>query len=228
MPALKWDQVGDRTYETGVSHGALYLPNESGIYDSGFAWNGLVTITEAPTGAASNPHYADNLMYLNLIAAEHFAGTIAAYTYPEEFEQCDGTAAPSVGLAVGQQTRKPFGLSYRTLLGNDLAGTDYGYKIHLVYGALAAPSQKAYGTVNDTPAAIEFSWGITTTPVEVPGFKPSAKISIDSSKVSAAHLASLEDILYGKDAVTGTTPSPAVAARLPLPGEIITLFGTGA
>lgn len=216
MPALTWDQVGDRVYETGVDHGVLYLPDDTGVYATGVAWNGLVTVTEAPTGASANPHFADNIMYLNLIAAEHFAGTIAAFTYPDEFEECDGTAAPAQGLAVAQQTRKPFGLSYRTRLGNDLAGDDYGYKLHLVYGALAAPSQKAYGTVNDTPAAIQFSWGITTTPVDVPGFKPSAKLSIDSTKADATKLSALEDILYGAD---------AAEARLPLPAEIITLLG---
>lgn len=218
MPALTWDQSGERFFETGVDRGVLYIPNSTtGAYDTGFAWNGLTTVTEAPTGAAANAHYADNLLYLNLISAEHFAGTIAAYTYPDEFAQCDGTATPSDGVSISQQTRKTFGLCYRTLLGNDLASTDYGYKLHLVYGALAAPSQKAYGSVNDTPAAIEFSWGITTTPVPVPGFKPSAKIDIDSSKISASALTALEAILYGSSGSPGTT------ARLPLPAEVLTV-----
>jgi hypothetical protein len=216
MPRLAWDQTGDRTYETGVDHGVLYIPDETGVYATGVPWNGLTTVTESPSGADANPLYADNIKYLNLVAAESFGGTIEAYTYPDEFAQCDGTALPAPGVAIGQQLRRTFGLSYRTRFGNDVAGTDHGYKLHLVYGCLAAPSERAYASINDTPDAITFSWGFTTTPVDVPGFKPSALITIDSTTVSAAALATLEDRLYGT-ATTGT-------AGLPLPAEVIGIF----
>lgn len=212
---LLWDQVGERTYETGVDRGVLYLPDNAGRYDEGVAWNGLVTVTESPSGADASPQYADNIKYLNLVAAEQFGGTIEAFTYPDEFSECDGTAEPTAGIKIGQQGRRPFGLSYRTRLGNDVDGTDHGYKLHLVYGALAAPSEKAYGTINDTPGAITFSWGITTTPVDVPGYKPTALLTIDSTKVPAASLAQLEDILYG---------TAGGDARLPLPAEVLGLF----
>src|SRR5690606_35515536 len=172
MARVTWDQVGERLYETGVDHGVLYLRNETGDYDTGVAWNGLVSVTESPTGAESNPQYADNIKYLNLVSAEEFGATIEAFTYPEEFAQCDGTAAPAAGVYVGQQPRRTFGLSYRTQVGNDIDGTDHGYKLHLIYGALAAPSEKAYNTINDSPEAITFSWELTTTAVEVPGLKP--------------------------------------------------------
>jgi hypothetical protein len=217
MVALTWDKVGDRIYETGVDHGVLYVQDAAGIYGAGVPWNGLVTVTESRSGAEANPQYADNIKYLNLISAEEFGGTIEAFTYPKEFEICDGTAAPAVGVAVGQQTRRAFGLSYRTRVGNDVAGTDFGYKIHLVYGALAAPTEKAYGTINDSPEAITFSWEITTTPIPVPGFKPSAQMIVDSTEVDAAALASLEDLLYGT--ATGTP-------GLPAPSAVIALFAT--
>lgn len=215
MTRLRWDQVGERLYETGVDRGVLYLPNSSGEYDNGVAWNGLVTVTESPSGAEANPQYADNIKYLNLVSAEQFGGTVEAYTYPEEFAECDGTASPQSGISVGQQSRKSFGLCYRTQVGNDLEGTDHGYKLHLVYGALAAPSEKAYGTINDSPEAITFSWEISTTPVEVPNLKPTASLVIDSTKVDADALSDLEDALYGTD---GGDP------RLPLPAEVLGMF----
>jgi hypothetical protein len=212
---LAWDQVGEREYEAGVDQGVLYLSDGAGQYDQAAAWNGLVTVTEAPTGADAHPQYADNIKYLNLIAAEQFGATIDAFTYPDEFGQCDGTAEPSPGVRIGQQTRKTFGLCYRTRIGNDVDGTDHGYRLHLVYGAIAQPSQKAYGTINDTPAAITFSWAITTTPVPVTGHKPAATITIDSTTVDAGDLTALENILYG---TAGSDP------RLPLPDEVIALF----
>jgi hypothetical protein len=215
MAALTWDQVGERLYETGVDHGVLYIPNASGIYNFGVAWNGLVTVTESPTGAEASPQYADNIKYLNLVSAEEFGATIEAFTYPEEFGQCDGTSAPAAGVLLGQQGRKTFGLSYRTRLGNDLDGVDYGYKLHLIYGALAAPSEKAYATINDSPEAITFSWEVATTPVLVESYKPTSVIVVDSTEVSAGDLTALEDILYGDE---GVDP------RLPLPDEVVTLF----
>lgn len=215
MATLVWDQVGERLYETGVDHGVLYIPDNTGEYVDGVAWNGLTTVTESPSGAASNPQYADNIKYLNLISAEEFGATVEAFTYPEEFAQCDGTAMPEPGVAIGQQSRKIFGLCYRTRVGNDLDGTDHGYKLHLIYGAQAAPSQKAYATINDSPAATAFSWDVTTTPVQVEGYKPTAMLSIDSTKVDDAALGDLEDILFG---------SGGVDARLPLPDEVLGLF----
>jgi hypothetical protein len=217
MTKLAWDQVGERLYETGVDRGVLYIPT-AGVYSNGYAWNGLTTVTESPSGAEASPQYADNIKYLNLVSAEEFGGTIEAFTYPDEFAQCDGTATPSAGVAVGQQSRKTFGLAYRTRLGNDVDGTDNGYKLHLVYGALAAPSEKAFATINDSPEAITFSWEFTTTPVDVPGLKPTALLTIDSTKVSAGALSDLEDILYG---TPGTDP------RLPLPAEVLALFSGG-
>lgn len=215
MTRLAWDQVGERQYETGVDRGVLYLRDESGAYDEGFAWNGLTTVTESPSGAESNKQYADNQVYLNLVSAEQFGATIEAFTYPDEFAECDGTAVPSPGVRVGQQNRRTFGLCYRTQVGNDVDGSDFGYKLHLVYGALAAPSEKAYATVNDTPEALTFSWELSTTPVEVTGLKPTASLTIDSTEVGAANLTALEDILYG---TAGADP------RLPLPDEVIALF----
>jgi hypothetical protein len=219
MAPLTWDQVGQRLYETGVDHGVLYLPDEAGNYEDGVAWNGLTTVTESPSGAESNPQYADNIKYLNLVSAEEFGATIEAFTYPDEFGQCDGTLSPVPGIAVGQQSRKQFGLCYRTRVGNDLDGTDHGYKLHLLYGALAAPSEKAYGTINDSPEAITFSWEVSTTPVQVDGatgtYKSTALLTIDSTQVDAATLAELETILYGDDAVD---------PRLPLPSEVIAMF----
>lgn len=215
MTALTWDDVGERLFETGVEKGVLYLPDETGEYVDGVAWNGLTTVTESPTGADATPQYADNIKYLNLISVEEFAGTVEAFTYPEEFCQCDGTALPVAGVAVGQQTHRPFGLCYRTLLGNDLEGTDHGFKLHMVYGAQAAPSEKAYATVNDSPAAIAFSWALWTTPVAVTDLKPSASLTVDSTKVDADALDDLLNILYGAEGVD---------ARLPLPDEIIGMF----
>lgn len=215
MAELVWDAIGERIYETGVDHGVLYIPNASGVYDSGYAWNGLVSVSESPSGAESSPQYADNIKYLNLVSAEEFGATIEAFTYPDEFGQCDGTAEPVEGVFIGQQPRKPFGLSYRSKVGNDLVGTDFGYKLHLVYGALAAPTEKAYSTINDSPEAITFSWSITTTPVDVPGFRPSASLTIDSTKTTPAKMALLEEILYG-DATE--------SARLPLPAEILEIL----
>jgi hypothetical protein len=213
---LAWDQVGERLYETGVDRGVLFLSDNNGVYDQGYAWNGLTTVTESPSGADANPQYADNIKYLNLVSAEQFGGTIEAFTYPDEFAECDGTAVPSSGVLVGQQGRRTFGLCYRTRVGNDVDGTDAGYKLHLVYGALAAPSEKAYATINDSPEALTFSWTISTTPVEVTGLKPTASITVDSTKVDAGALATLEDTLYG---TAGADP------RLPLPDEVIALFG---
>ncbi len=216
MTALTWDQVGERLYETGVDHGVLYIPDEAGDYSAGVAWNGLTTVTEQPSGADATPLYADNIKYLNLISAEQFGATIEAYTYPDEFAQCDGTAVPAAGVAIGQQNRKVFGLCYRTRLGNDLEGSDHGYKLHLLYGAQAAPSEKAYATINDTPEAISFSWVVSTSPVEVPGFKPTALLTLDSTKVDSGDLATLEAILYGDE---------GVEPRLPLPAEVVDLVG---
>lgn len=215
MTQLVWDQVGARFYETGVDHGVLYIPNTAGVYETGVAWNGLVNVTESPTGAESNPQYADNIKYLNLISAEEFGCTIEAFTYPDEFAQFDGVATPAPGVSVGQQARKTFGFSYRTRVGNDVDATDYGYKLHLVYGCQAAPSEKAYATINDSPEAITFSWEVTTTPVAVPNLKPTAILTIDSTKVDAEAMADLEEVLYG---TPGTDP------RLPLPDEVIGLF----
>ena len=197
MPALVWDLVGERFYETGVDHGVLYIPDDTGEYASGVAWNGLTTVTETPSGAEPNAQYADNIKYLNLISVEQFGGTIDAFTYPPEFAQFDGLGVPSEGVFVGQQPRKTFGLSYRTKVGNDLEGDGYGYKLHLVYGCIATPSEKAYNTINDSPEAIAFSWTISTTPVLVSGYQPTSLIVIDGSIVDADALAALEEELYG-------------------------------
>lgn len=218
---LTWDKTGEREFETGVDRGVLYIPDNTGAYATGVAWNGLTTVTESPSGAESNKQYADNIPYLNLKSAEEFGATVEAFTYPDEFGQFDGSAQPEPGVYVGQQARKSFGLSYRTLKGNDLEGTDHGYKIHLVYGCDAAPSEKAYATVNDSPEAITFSWELTTTPVAVTGLKPTAQITIDSTKVSEENLAALEAILYGED---GEDPEPGTEPRLPMPDEVIALF----
>lgn len=220
---LKWDQVNEKYYETGVSHGVLY-PQVSGQYPNGVAWNGLTKVSESPSGAEPTKLYANNAKYLELMSAEEFGATIEAYTYPDEFGECNGEKSLTTGVSVGQQKRTPFGLSYRTKIGND-ADPDLGYKLHLVYGALAKPSQKEYTTVNDSPEAITFSWEMSTTPVEIPGFKPSASLTIDSTKVDAAKLKQLEEILYGKEAEGETT---AVDARLPLPAEIITIMSINA
>lgn len=215
MVALVWDKVGERFYETGVDRGVLYIPDDTGVYVEGFAWNGLTTVTESPSGAEATPMYADNIKYLNLRSVEEFGGTIEAYTYPVEFGQCDGTATPSPGVSVGQQTRKTFGLCYRTRVGTDLDGSDHGYKLHLVYGATASPSEKAYATINDSPEAITFSWEITTNPVPVEGYKPTSVITIDSTLVDAADLTALETKLYGD-----ATNDP----MLPSPAEVLAIF----
>lgn len=222
MSRLEWDKTSERLYETGVKMGVLY-PQESGTYPKGVAWNGLTAVTESPSGAEATALYADDVKYLNLMSAEEFGATIEAYTYPDEFAQCDGSAELTKGVTIGQQKRKAFGLCYRTVLGNDTDNNDYGYKLHLIYGALAAPSEKAYATINDSPEAITFSWEVTTTPVNVAGFKPTASITIDSTKVDKTKLKALEDILYGTNAAkeggTGATE-----ARLPLPDEVATLM----
>jgi len=218
MTALAWDLVGERLFETGVDHGVLYVPDETGAYDEAHVWNGLVTVTESPSGAESNPQYADNIKYLNLLSAEEFGATIEAFTYPDAFAEMDGLATPTAGVVVGQQGRRVFGLAYRTNIGNDLDGTDHGYKLHLIYGAQASPSEKAYGTINDSPEAITFSWEITTTPVPVTGLKPAASLVIDSTKVDAAKLSDLEDILFG---------TVSDDARLPQPDEVIAVLTTG-
>lgn len=223
MSRLTWDNSGERYYETGVKQGVLYPIQDDGKYSLGVAWNGLTAITESPSGAEATALYADDIKYLNLISNEEFGATIEAYTYPDEFAECDGSAALADGVMLGQQKRKTFGLCYKTTVGNDVAGNDYGYKLHLIYGCLAAPSEKAYATINDSPEAITFSWEVSTTPVNVAGFKPTSQITIDSTKIAPdkkAKLTELEDILYGKDDDSGLTASP----RLPLPDEINTLF----
>ena len=223
MSKLVWDKTGERLYETGVRKGVLYLKGENGAYSNGVAWNGLTAVTESPSGAEATPLYADDIKYLNLLSAEEFGATIEAYTYPDEFAECDGSGSLVDGVLIGQQKRKQFGLCYRTVLGNDEDGEEYGYKLHIIYGCLAAPTEKAYATINDSPEAITFSWEITTTPVAVSGFKPTASLVIDSTKADAEKLAALEEILYGKDG-TGDPQTGAVAPRLPLPDEIKTLM----
>ena len=215
MAKLVFDESGKRFYETGVSKGVLYVQDASGAYPQGVAWNGLTAVNEAPSGAEATPLYADDIKYLELRSAEGFGATIEAYTYPDEFEQCDGSAELAEGVVIGQQARKAFGLCYRTIVGNDVQGNDFGYKLHLIYGATAAPSEKAYATVNDSPEAVTFSWEVTCTPVEVEGFKPTATVVIDSRKVDAEKLAALEAKLYG---------SEAEEAQLPLPAEIAAMF----
>lgn len=218
MAKLVWDKTGDRLYETGVKNGVLYIPT-AGVYSKGVAWNGLTAVTESPSGAEATALYADDIKYLSLMSTEEFGATIEAYTYPDEFAACDGSAELADGVMIGQQKRSTFGLCYKTTIGNDTDGNDYGYKLHIIYGALAAPSEKAYATINDSPEAITFSWEITTTPVNVTGAKPTASLVIDSTKADPSKLAALEDILYGKDG------EPASEPRLPLPDEIKTLMG---
>lgn len=209
MSRLAWDETGKKLYETGVENGVLYPINSDGEYKPGVAWNGLTSISESPSGAEATALYADDIKYLNLYSAEEFGATIEAYTYPDEFALCDGSAELSTGVRVGQQARKVFGLAYKTLIGNDVDGQDHGYLLHLIYGAMCSPSQKQYQTVNDSPSAITFSWEVKTTPVNVTGLKPTASITIDSTKVDAAKLAALEAKLYGTDAgdvYTAVTP----------------------
>lgn len=213
MTKLNWDVQGERYYETGVSKGVLY-PFKEGKYKTGVPWNGLTAVTESPSGAEPTPLYADNIKYLNLLSNEEFAATVEAYTYPDEFAECDGSAEIAVGVSAGQQKRIPFGMSYVTKIGNDTDGQDHGYKIHLIYGALAAPTQKSYATVNDNPEAITFSWELSTTPVEVPNLKPTACITIDSTKVEAVKLKKIEDKLYGTESEEATLPTPTELAAL--------------
>ena len=212
---LVWDKTGEHYYETGVKNGVLYPMSASGTYPKGVAWNGLTAITESPSGAEATALYADDIKYLNLMSNEEFGATVEAYTYPDEFAECDGSASLTEGVYIGQQARKTFGLCYRTTLGNDSKGNDYGYKLHIIYGAMASPSEKAYSTINDSPDAVTFSWEITTTPVNVTGFKPTASITIDSKKCDASKLAALEEILYGGE---------NQEARLPLPDEVANLM----
>ena len=216
MEKIVWDQTGERLYETGVKNGVLYV-QESGAYPKGVAWNGLTAVTESPSGAEPTALYADDTKYVNLVSAEEFGATIEAYTYPDEFAECDGSASISNGVYIGQQNRKTFGLSYKTTVGNDVDNNNHGYKIHLIYGAVASPSEKSYSTINDSPDAITFSWEISTTPVNVTGHKPTASLVIDSTKVDAGKLAKLEAVLYG---------SSEADARLPLPDEIVSILTT--
>ena len=215
MAKLVWDATGERKYETGVRNGVLYVMGEGGTYPKGVAWNGLTAVTESPSGAEATALYADDTKYLNLISAEEFGVTIEAYTYPDEFAECDGSATLATGVTIGQQPRKTFGMSYRTVYGNDVDNENYGYKLHLLYGGIAAPSEKAYSTINDSPEAITLSWEVKTTPVNVTGHKPTASLTIDSTKVDKAKLTMIEEILYGTE---------AVEARLPLPDEIIQIL----
>ena len=216
MAKLVWDKTGERFYETGVKNCALYVRDSAGTYPKGVPWNGITAITESPSGAEATPLYADDIKYLNLISNEEFGATIEAYTYPAEFAACDGSAELTKGVKIGQQPRKSFGLAYKTTLGNDVDNNDYGYKLHLIYGCLAAPSEKAYATINDSPEAITFSWEITTTPVEAKGFKPTSHIEINSKEVDAEKLATLEGKLFGTESEEAT---------LPLPDEIATILG---
>ena len=219
MAKLTWDDTGKRLFETGVKQGVLYPIQTGGTYDKGVAWNGLITVTESPSGAEATALYADDIKYLNLMSNEEFGATIEAYTYPDEFAECDGSASLADGVMVGQQKRKVFGLCYKTTIGNDVDGNDHGYKLHLVYGCLAAPSEKAYSTINDNPDAITFSWEVSTTPVNVgDGFKPTSQITIDSTKADKAKLTALEKVLYGEG---------DAEAKLPLPSEIKTMMSVG-
>ena len=217
MSKIVWDAIGEHTFETGVRNGVLYLKDAEGAYNTGVAWNGLTSVSESPEGAEATDLYADDIKYLTLMSAENFKATIEAYTYPDEFEECDGSATIANGVVIGQQTRKPFGLCYRTAIGNDTDGNEHGYKLHIVYGCQASPSEKQYSTINDSPEAITFSWEVNTTPVNVTGKKPTATLIIDSTKADKAKLTALEAILYGSES---TEP------RLPLPDEIATLMTT--
>lgn len=207
MAKLVWDQAGQKFFETGVSNGVLYVSDGQGGYLNGVAWNGLTSVAENPSGAESNPVYADNIKYLNIISAEEFGATIEAYTYPDEFMECDGSAQVVAGVNIGQQARKSFGISYRTRVGNDVAGDNLGYKIHVIYNCQAAPSGKTYSTVNESPEAITFSWEVTTTPVPVEGFRPTATVVFDSTKLDADKMAAVENALYGDANKEATLPS---------------------
>lgn len=215
MSKLKWDQIGERLYETGVDKVVLFPMESTGQYGTGVAWNGISAVNESPSGAEPTALYANNGKYLNLISNEDFAATIEAFTYPDEFEECDGSKEIAPGVVIGQQKRKVFGFAYRTLLGNDVDGNDHGYKLHLVYGCLAAPSENNHSTVNDSPEAGTMSWSVSTTPVEVADAKPTATVTIDSTKADKAKLKKLEDMLYGTE---------QAESKLPLPAEVITLM----
>ena len=217
MSKIVWDAIGDHIFETGVRNGVLYLKDTNGAYNTGVAWNGLTSVSESPEGAEATDLYADDIKYLTLMSAENFKATIEAYTYPVEFEECDGSATIAKGVVIGQQSRKPFGLCYRTSIGNDTDGNEHGYKLHIVYGCQASPSEKQYSTINDSPDAVTFSWEVSTTPVNVTGKKPAATLVIDSTKADKAKLTALEAILYG---------SEEKEPRLPLPDEIATLMTT--
>lgn len=217
MARLEWDKTGERFYETGTDRGVLYPTADGGEYGNGVPWNGLTAVTESPSGAEATALYADNTKYLSLMSVEEFGATLEAYTYPDEFAECDGSASIAKGVVIGQQERKSFGLSYRTKVGNDIEGDDLGYKIHIIYSVKASPSEKSYATINDSPEAVTFSWELTTTPVNVAGFKPTASITIDSTKANPTDLASLETILYGDE---------SHEPRLPLPDEIATIMST--
>lgn len=219
MAKLIFDKTGERFFETGVNKGVLYPQDAQGAYPKGVAWNGLTAVTESPSGAEATPLYADNIKYLNLMSAEEFGATVEAYTYPDEFATCNGEVSVAEGVTIGQQARKAFGMAYQTRIGNDVEGSELGYKIHIIYNALAAPSEKAYNTINDSPEAITFSWELTTTPVEVTGGKPTASLVIDSTKVSEAALAAIEAVLYG---------SESEEARLPLPDEVVSIINGAA
>lgn len=223
MARLEWDKTGERLYETGTDRGVLYVAS-NGTYPTGVAWNGLTGVDENPSGAEANAQYADNIKYLELRSAEDFGATVTAYTYPDEFEQCDGSAEPTEGMYIGQQARKMFGMSYRTKIGNDVDGDEHGYYIHLIYGATASPSQRSYKTVNDSPEPIEFSWEVTTTPVNITGYKPVAHIRINSTKADPEKLAVLESVLYGANAEGNTEGR---TASLPLPDAVKTILTTG-
>lgn len=226
MSKIVWDKTGERLYETGVKNGVIY-PQVNGAYPKGVAWNGLTTVTESPSGAEATALYADDIKYLNLLSTEEFGATVEAYTYPDEFAVCDGSSELVEGVTIGQQKRTPFGMSYKTTIGNDVDGNDHGYKLHIIYGALAAPTEKGYSTINDSPEAITFSWEITTTPVSVTGARPTASVVIDSTKVKPAQLAALETVLYGKDPTT-EGGNDGVDPRLPLPDEIKSIMTAAA
>ena len=223
MSKIVWDQTGERLYETGIDRGVLYLIDNTGKYNNGVAWNGLTGVTESPSGAEATDLYADNIKYLSMRSVVNVTATTEVYTYPDEFAECDGSATLATGVTIGQQSRKMFGLCYRTVIGNDVDGQDHGYKLHLIYGCTASPSEKAYTTINDSPEALTFSWELATTPVSVTNLKPTACVIIDSTKADPDCLAALEEILYGKDAGAEGSPA-AVPARLPLPDEVKTVM----
>jgi hypothetical protein len=215
MAKLIFNNVGERLFETGVKNGVLYVMGDDGTYENGVVWNGLTAVTESPSGAETTPLYADDVKYVVIYAAEEFGATVEAYTYPEEFEECDGSASIFEGITIGQQTRKSFGMCYKTSVGNDVQGQDFGYKIHIIYGAKAAPSEKSYSTINDSPEAVTFSWELSTVPVPVEGFNPTATMVIDSTRVPAEKMTLIEEKLYGTESTEAT---------LPLPGELLALL----